>query len=108
MQQVTAGYPRQVRVIIKWLYETKHYFIPRFSCESQIGTVCQDFASSLDEGATMKAMIIDFSKTFELVSHDRLITKIAASGMDSRVDVGVGEISLGCWQGVRVAEKLSV
>jgi len=32
-------------------------------------------------------MIIDFSKDFDLVSYDRLLMKIASSGVDSRVVV---------------------
>ena len=35
--------------------------------------------------------MIDFSKAFDLVLHDRLLKKIAASGADSRVVVGIRE-----------------
>ena len=59
----------------------------RYSCESQVVTVCQDIADSLDEGVRTDAIIIDFSKAFDLVPHDRLLTKIAASGVDLRVVV---------------------
>jgi hypothetical protein len=50
--------------------------------------VCQDTADSLDEGVGIDAIIIGFYKTFDLVSHDRLLMKLAASGVDSRVVVG--------------------
>ena len=65
-----------------WLYEGQHGFIPGYSCESQVITVCQDIADSLDEGVSIDAIIIDFSKAFDLVPHDRLLTKLAASGVD--------------------------
>ena len=45
----------------------------------------QDIADSLDEGARTDAIIIDFSKVFILVPHDRLLTKIVATGVDLRV-----------------------
>jgi hypothetical protein len=49
--------------------------------------VCQDVADSLDEGVGIDAIIIDFSKAFELIPHDRLLTKLTASGVDSKVVV---------------------
>ena len=42
---------------------------------------------SLDEGFGTDAIIIDLSKAFDLVTHDRLLTKLAASGLYSKVDV---------------------
>jgi len=48
-------------------------------------TVCQDIVHSLDEGVGIDAIIIDFSQALDLVPHDRLLTKLAASGVDSRV-----------------------
>jgi hypothetical protein len=47
-------------------------------------TVWQDIADSLDNGGRIDAIVIDFSKAFDLVPHDWLLTKIAASGVDSR------------------------
>jgi hypothetical protein len=42
-------------------------------------TVCQDIAVSLDEGVSKNVIKIDFSKAFDLVPHDRLLAKIAAT-----------------------------
>jgi hypothetical protein len=55
-----------------------------YSSESQGITVCQDIADSLDSGGRIDAIIIGFMKAFISVPHDRLLTKIAASGVDSR------------------------
>jgi hypothetical protein len=52
-------------------------------------------------------IIIDFSKDFDLVPHDRLLTKLAASGVDSKVVVWVREFPVGSTQRVRVGEQLS-
>jgi hypothetical protein len=53
-------------------------------------TVCQDIVDSLDEGDGIDVNIIDLSKGFNLVRHDRLLRKMATSGVDSRVVVGKG------------------
>ena len=61
----------------------------------------------MDEGVGIDA-IIAFSKAFALVPHDRLLTKLAASGVDSRVVVWIGEFFVGrSTQRVRVGRKLS-
>jgi hypothetical protein len=75
-----------------------------YSCECQVITVYQDIADSLDNGSRVDAIIIDFSKAFDLVPHDRLLTKIAASGVDSRVVIWIREFLLGRtqreWEGI--------
>ena len=71
-------------------------FRRRYSCGSQVVTVCQDIADSLDEGVRIDAIIIDFSKTFDLVPRDRLLTKIPVIGVDLRVVVWVKEFEGSC------------
>jgi hypothetical protein len=95
MGYVTAGYLRQVWEISGWLYEGQHGFRSGYSCESQVVTVCQDIADSLDEGVRTDAIVVDFSKAFDLVPHDRLLTKIAETGLDLRVVLWVKEFLLG-------------
>ena len=68
-----------------WFYEGQHGFRPGYSCESLIIIICHDISDSIDEGARIEALIIDFSKAFVLVPHYRLLIKVAASGVDSRV-----------------------
>ena len=62
---------------------------------SQVVTVCQDITDSLDDGVRTDAIITDFSKAFDLVPHDRLLTEIATTGVDLRVVVWVKEFLLG-------------
>lgn len=38
---------------------------------------------SMDYGDRIDAIVIDFSKAFDLVPHDQLLMKIANSGVDS-------------------------
>jgi hypothetical protein len=77
-EHVIAGYVQQVWEHSDWFYGGQHGFRPGYSCESQIITVCQDISDSLEEGARSDAIIIDFSKAFDLVHHDRLLSNIAA------------------------------
>jgi hypothetical protein len=61
MEHVIAGYLRQILEKSKWLYEGQHGFRPGYSCESQLVTVCQDIADTVDKGVRTDAIIIDFS-----------------------------------------------
>jgi len=90
-----------------WLFEGQHGFRSGDSRESQVITVCQDIADSLVEGVGTDAIIIYFSKVFVLVLYDRLLTKLAASGVNSRIVVWVREIFVGRTQRVRVGGQLS-
>ena len=69
--------------------------------------MCQDIADSFDEVVGIDAIIIDFYKAFDLVPHDRLLMKLAASGVDSRLVVWVREFLIDRTQKVRVGGKLS-
>jgi hypothetical protein len=90
-----------------WLLEGQHGFRPEYSCESQVITVSQVISESLDNGGRVDANIIDFSKAFDLVPHDRLLTKIAASGFDLSVVEWIREFLFGRTQRVRVEGQIS-
>ena len=90
-----------------WLYEGQHVFRPGYSCESQVISVCQDIADSLDNGDKIDAIIVDFSKAFDLVPHGRLLAKIAKAGVDTRVIGWIREFLSDRTQRVRVDGKLS-
>jgi hypothetical protein len=107
MEHVTSGYLRQIWEMSGWLSVYQHGFRLGNSCERQVVTVCQDIANSLDEGVRSDAITPVFWKVFDLVPHDRLITKIATTGVDLRVVVWVKEFLLGRSQRVRVDMQLS-
>jgi hypothetical protein len=77
-----------------------------YSREFQFITVCQNTADSLDEGVGIDVIITKFSKAFELVPRDRLLTKLAASGGVSMVVVWAEEFLGGRTQRVRVGGQL--
>ena len=107
MEHIIAGYIRQVWDNCHWLYEGQYCFRSGYSCESQLITVWQDLAESLDEASRLDAVIIDFSKAFDRVPHDRLLMKLVDSGVDPRVVAWIREFLLGRSQRVRVWGKLS-
>ena len=63
-----------------WLYEGQHDFKSGYSCESQIIIIFNDISDYLAEAVRLEAIIIDFSKAFVLVPHDRLLKNVAATG----------------------------
>ena len=65
------------------------------------------FADALDNGDRIDAIIVDFSKAFDLVPHGRLLVKIANSGVDARVVAWMRKFLLGRTQRVRVRGELS-
>ena len=106
LEHIIAGYLRQVWDENDWLYKVT-MGLERDTRDSQVITVCQDIADSLDKGVSTDAIITDSSKAFNLVPHDLLLTKLAASGVDSRVVVWVREFLVGHTQRVRVGGQLS-
>ena len=107
MEHGIAGYIRQVWDMSGWLYEGQHSFKPGYSRESQVVTVCQDIADSLEEGVRTDAIIINFSMAFDLVPHDRLLMKIVATRVNLRVVVWVKEFLLGQSQRIRLDGQVS-
>jgi hypothetical protein len=89
LEHVIAGYLRQVWDKNDWIYEEQRGCRPGYLCESQVITLCQDIVDSLDKGVGADVIITDFSKAFDLVPYDRLLTKLAASGVDLRVVIWV-------------------
>jgi hypothetical protein len=66
-----------------------------------------DIADFSKEGDSIDAIIIYFSKAFDFVHHDRLLTKLAALRVDSRVVVWVREFLVEHTQRVRVGRLIT-
>ena len=65
-----------------------------YSCESPVITLSQDIADCLYNGDRIDAIIIGFSKAFDLFPRYRLPTKIANSFVDSKAVPRVKEFLL--------------
>ena len=63
------------------LTDCQHGFRARRSCESQLVTLTHDLASSLDNGKQTDMVVLDFSKAFDRVPHQRLLRKLHHFGI---------------------------
>ena len=68
--------------------------------------MCQDTADPLGKCVVINTIIIDFTKTLDLVPHDGLLMKLAALSVDLRIVVWVRELLVGRTQRVTVGEQL--
>lgn len=58
------------------LYENQHGFRKGLSCVTQLATVTHDIMKNMDKGLNVHAIVLDFSKAFDLVDHRILINKM--------------------------------
>ena len=63
------------------LSDQQHGFRKKRSCESQLILTVQDLAAALEENEQMNAILLDFSKAFDKVSHQRLAIKLDHCGI---------------------------
>ena len=65
----------------KILHDAQHGFRKRRSCESQLILTIQDLAKNIDNRGQTDLILLDFSKAFDKVPHNRLIYKINYYGV---------------------------
>ena len=63
------------------LSNAQHGFHSKRSCETQLLLTVHDFASGLNDGKQTDAIILDFTKAFDKVSHKHLCTKLHYYGI---------------------------
>ena len=63
------------------LTDNQHGFRQHRSCESQLILTTNDFAKSLDKGWQTDAIIMDFSKAFNVAAHQRLLLQLDLYGI---------------------------
>ena len=69
----------------KILTDCQHGFHARRSCKTQLVTLCHDLSSSLDKGIQTDMLVLDFSKAFDRVPHQRLLRKLEHFGVRGTV-----------------------
>ena len=63
------------------LVDAQHGFRAGRSCETQLIITCHDLAKSLDDRQQVDAVVLDFSKAFDRVPHQRLLLKLQHYGI---------------------------
>ena len=63
------------------LLDNQHGFRKGRSCETQLAATIEDLAEVLDQRGQVDCIIMDFSKAFDTVPHQRLLKKLHHSGI---------------------------
>ena len=91
----------------KIISDCQHGFRARRSCETQLGTLCHVFTSSLDKGFQSDMAVHDFSKAFDRVPHQRLLRKLLHYGIRGNTHSWIASSLSDSTQRVVVEESLS-
>ena len=66
------------------LYPLQHGFRGQLSCETQLLELVHDLTSNCHAGHQTDMLVMDFSKAFDKVGHERLLLKLAGYGITGR------------------------
>ena len=67
------------------LHNRQHGFRSKRSCESQLVELTSQLSEYLDQGSDVDAIILDFSKAFDKVSHSKLVQKMHSIGVSAQI-----------------------
>ena len=67
------------------LFKNQHGFQKGRSCETQLVNTVDEIGEALDKKKTLHCVILDFSKAFDTVCHERLIRKLLFYGVNDKV-----------------------
>ena len=67
------------------LVNFQHGFRRKTSCESQLVITAEDITRNLDNNQQVDMLILDFSKAFDTVPHQRLLKKLASYGIAGNI-----------------------
>lgn len=73
----------------------QHGFTPNRSCTSQLLVALNNWTKALDDGYSVDVLYFDFTKAFDSVPHNRLITKLQGCGISGRLLAWLGNFLMG-------------
>ena len=82
------------------LTNAQHGFRKRRSCETQLLQTVDDLAKGLDDKSQTDMILLDFSKAFDKVPHQRLLLKVSHCGIAGTVLAWIGDFLHGRTQSV--------
>lgn len=91
----------------KILYKNQHGFRKGKSCEKQLIELVADATNNLDQGLQTEACVLDFSKAFDKVSHQKLVAKLETMGVCYQVTAWIEDFLSCRTQRVAVEGSLS-
>ena len=80
----------------------QHGFRQKLSCESQLLVTTHDLLKRLDKRDEVDIAILDFSKAFDVVPHERLLRKLRLYGIEGNALKWISCFLQGCTQSVAV------
>ena len=86
----------------KILLKNQHGFLSRLSCETQWLEFVQEPHDNLNNGQQVDALIMDFSKAFDKVAHNRLLHKLDNYGISGKANRWIADFLSGRSQQVVV------
>jgi hypothetical protein len=91
----------------KLLSPCQHGFVSKRSCVTNLLSVLDNWTSCLDDGIPVDVMYLDFSKAFDCVAHERLLTKLESYGIRGKVKNWIRDFLVGRRQRVKVNGSFS-
>ena len=89
------------------LSDLQHGFRAKRSCETQLTITTQDLASALNRHRQVDMAVLDFSKAFDKVPHQRLLHKLRYNGVTDSALAWIGSFLSGRSQQVVVDGAMS-
>jgi len=93
--------------VIGFIHDSHLGFLAGRSCSTQLPLVHHDWFKVLDKSGQVDIVFIDFSKAFDLVSHDILLTKLYKYGVHGDLLNGCRDYLTDCQQHVIVKRDAS-
>ena len=72
------------------LYKNQHGFRSKLSCETQLIEFIDDVINNMNSKSQTDVLIMDFSKAFDKVGHDRLLLKLHRYGIKDSLNMWIG------------------
>ena len=63
------------------MYDLQHGFRERRSCETQLTMLVEDLTRKASQGKQTDLILLDFSKAFDIVNHEKLLLKLHKYGI---------------------------
>ena len=89
------------------LYKHQHGFRSKLSCETQLVEFITDVTENMSNGTQTDVIVMDFSKAFDKVSHQKLVWKLQRYGICNRTNAWIASFLTGRTQRVLVEGEAS-